>query len=1223
MSEQKINVIALEPFIDSSDELVRVLGKGTQAEVITVPSPEEALQVVQQFLPCLMIVSIRGTLDGQPQTDLLKKIEKLIHSGRVKPLVISSVKKHPLARSIAAIGITDYVEEPVPIKSLFFKLNLIFKAIKALLKTDARKAEDDQKRVFKAAETEKLEKLGVNGEVTPKFKPALQLGEDTFVFKNAGAKKIGKAYTLRAEGPLPETGSWMEEPGKDAKDKKWRWVPKKEKGVPEEAAKGDGWVHEGEEPVFETQSGKWRLKSEKPHLFYRKDGKNAGAKVDTDENGHLNIAEDSATARDNLMLNKTMVSQEKEERIRQKQAAKIEEERATKASLMVTKTPKEARKAEELAKKAKEDALAAKEKLELKKKEEQAAVARDLQAKGEKSEAAQNDLRGKDSNKGDELQDKRGEESADEHAIRAKKSARKKKEKDGEEELEIHSKDPTLEGLKKEDLAGEQNLRDRMRDDVEVNLSREKDPEGLSKEQLASSQNSFQDREGKEIRDLTKNEEDSLETVRAKKGRKKDRNKGKDGVESSADRDEEKDSDPLQRKKRNTERARKRIEKLKAEEQEDTDRPIREEISKQEEAEIRRELGLQDKPEIDGKELQKRAKMRRSKDRKKAIQDLEESLEGKGAPLEALLSANGDEEPEVNDRTDEGEENKRNFRAIDSIDEEAAEGFFESKKEQKKKDKKDLKKSKSSSEEIHYLPRGDVQPQEGSWECEGEEWVYLPNFVFDSGFEKVEQLLPLWVFSGETEPELLESEQKWKFLGSAPQKIEQVSELPKKIRALLQNLCDQASMAQGKAPTPLEWSDDKPKKDLSKAKNLEGSSNHGSLNAEDLEDTKDATGKKRGLKGNKEKKGHKEELHLEAVEEEKQKSGELKLDDLELLGSDEGEKLEERKRRKLQKKSKELAKNGEEAADGGEAKTEGDSAAPESLGSAEWEKEKKKDLGKVRKDDKERKDDLGSVKEEEDEKQELGSVSQEDDQARELGDVTIAEEEKAALGSTSEEKESKKKARKLKKDLEKEARAEGEKSDNATNGDTLAGSESALEQKRKDLGKNANEEKSNSLVDGEKAAGFELGKNTNQSEKPAGKAESQAQQYELFSDSAAHAFQLRELLVFVAIEDVRRSVAKFAEALPTILRAMEYAMPQCSFAYAAPGMNLPAEETSGKTKLIEIRGFDENAPLGQLVARSAEGRPDFSPREIYVLEKFAQALGRIEHPHAIPAAKAA
>ena len=299
MSQELVTVVHIQPGTDGSQSLVKqISAAGSEMELCEVSSVAEATQVVQQFLPCILLLPLTGEGNGEPEHQLLKTMEKSVQSGMLKVLVLSAIKNHPIKLKFAEVGIKEIVEEPVPAKALQFKLNFAYKAVLAARKRAALAAAGDM-RISKAGDAA-VNTDAKRNVVKSKYKPALQLAEDTFVFKTGSAKKAGKRIVLQMEGPDPETGRWVRD-GKEATAPRWRWEPK-QKPADQEAE--DGWIHEGDEPEYDEKTQSWQLRSEKPALYFRRKGKRVAAKVESEEDGTVSVAEDSPLAEENLTKNR-------------------------------------------------------------------------------------------------------------------------------------------------------------------------------------------------------------------------------------------------------------------------------------------------------------------------------------------------------------------------------------------------------------------------------------------------------------------------------------------------------------------------------------------------------------------------------------------------------------------------------------------------------------------------------------------------------------------------------------------------------------------------------------------------------------------------------------------------------------------------------------------------------------------------------------------------------
>ncbi|RYZ94892.1 MAG: hypothetical protein EOP11_25740, partial [Proteobacteria bacterium] len=253
---EKIKIVLLEPCTKAVEDLLKVIVQKGQAEVERVSSSAEVIQLTAQYQPCMLIACLTENGQVPDRVSMLKKLETPLKKGMVKTMITTSLKNAQLANVIAALGVTDFIQEPVPLRTMQFKSNLQIKAVENTRKAEERKRQGEEKIVFKKSDIAARDGTAGTGS-SAKVRPALQLKEDAFLFKNSGVKKVGKKFVLEMEGPAPETGEWKQHEDKGNAQTSWRWVPnEEEQGKPDN---GDGWVHTGDKPEFKEASGKWAM----------------------------------------------------------------------------------------------------------------------------------------------------------------------------------------------------------------------------------------------------------------------------------------------------------------------------------------------------------------------------------------------------------------------------------------------------------------------------------------------------------------------------------------------------------------------------------------------------------------------------------------------------------------------------------------------------------------------------------------------------------------------------------------------------------------------------------------------------------------------------------------------------------------------------------------------------------------------------------------------------
>ena len=136
-----------------------------------------------------------------------------------------------------------------------------------------------------------------------------------------------------------------------------------------------------------------------------------------------------------------------------------------------------------------------------------------------------------------------------------------------------------------------------------------------------------------------------------------------------------------------------------------------------------------------------------------------------------------------------GEGKRRVFRAFDSWEEPDPKEFAG----------KEKKPKRLGADREYFLDRNEVFPLEGAWRNSEGAWVYLPLAESDQGFDSVAKMMPLWIYRGKFEPELL-LENKWKFLGRAPELFENVEDLPRLIVRFLERLLNTEAVSDEDVP---------------------------------------------------------------------------------------------------------------------------------------------------------------------------------------------------------------------------------------------------------------------------------------------------------------------------------------------------------------------------------------------------------------------------------------
>ncbi|MGZ3651666.1 MAG: hypothetical protein ACXWSC_10775, partial [Bdellovibrionota bacterium] len=811
----KNTIVVLEPCTKSAKELLALVEEKSLAEVVRVNSAEEVIQTLAASLPCMLVTCINDNQDVPTRIQLFKRLESSIKHQGLKVFVVTPLKNRQLADMVTQkMGVADYIVEPIPVRTMQFKANLQLKAVDNFRRQQELKKAAEEKIVIKKLDNAKKNDVPAGNEVKTNAKPALQAGEDTFLFKNSGVKKAGKKFTVELEGPAPETGEWVPHEDKGDAQTSWRWVPNEEK---EKQAAGelppDGWVHKGDKPQFNDNSQKWAMSSETPSLSLQAKGKAVAQKMGVDETGEVFVAEDSPAAEENLQKNRAKAALLKPKKDSEKKSIKdllagTEDEAKQPLSVESINPGQEKTAGAKTANRTgkndgKIDAL----KALLEGGEEETGVAgilndqRELNA--DEITAVMTDKRSREKEKAavfNGLKEAIAEEEEAEAAEKAgatldflkKKKDLQKKESApiddvlaGMNPLKSGKEAPAKERLAKKakkDTSAEDALarltRSLNEDDAETGNDPLADIFGADGEESGADEDTTGAKGRPQLKlggGLAKKKAGALRSDPAdKRGELRDR-QGEGAAEKLAS----------LRKERT--RAMGDIQAL-------LDSPLPDKLSAEEEQEIREELGLQGRPEIQPKDLIRKKRLKNAQELKDRLRELDSELssaeeEASGEVISAGLRAEIKEN--TPGRTGDLSRDKLNGirGAFDSADE--AEAALEEERKRHKLKLEERKNKIGHKDKAFYMPQAELTPLGNAWDSAGSHYVYLNAKVRYKGFDKLEDLVPLWIFEGEDVPQLLDKTKQWRFLGGQPTQAKTVAEIPKPVRDFLVGLRDQ------------------------------------------------------------------------------------------------------------------------------------------------------------------------------------------------------------------------------------------------------------------------------------------------------------------------------------------------------------------------------------------------------------------------------------------------
>ncbi len=815
-----ITVVVLQPSTEGSESLVAALSENKYCEVIKVESPQEAVQLAVQSQPCLVVTSFVDQSTIMNSMVFLKGIHGLTKRGRIKSVVVSKLKSPKLRAASQKLMVSEFMEEPVPARTIQFKANIQIKAVDAIKKKDAELRAKDQKVQLKRGEMKKAKQ---EYDSQASMKPQLGVKNDAFTFKGAQVKKKNNGKTnFNLGGPDPASGDWVEHESEEEGKTAWRWVPNDEEE--KKAAGGedgkDGWVAEGEKPKFNEAKKKWEFEAEKPRVYQRKDGKAEAEKVRTNEEGELEVAEDSeeATEKVNKSLKAIEEREEAEKKDPRQKGKKPESEESGDKNKKVKRKPA-----------SKEERL------------------KNLLGDDDDEETEFNGL--KESNEEDGEHEKRGfdlENQLDEGPGKTNET------KDGRTEDEETAKDPKKNKEKIKPQKG--SLKDRLLDgeddsddvsagdlndkrsssaeeEIEKNDKREKADDEIGKdkkEKIKPKKNDLKDRligedddeadDSKEasagdlVDKRSKDNADKLAGLRDRLGEDEnmDENEAHENLNATAGRIKEakksgfdvneqiKKSQENAKEKKLAELKKKLIDAAKKE----AAKPIPKELSDEERKEAEKELGVAE-GELSDEDLakkRKKEKLKKMMDKMKELDAMELNMEDEKKGAFNVHDIKKEDPTNTQSQKNEANTDQEGggWGARDS-DQEGDEVEWKGHKSDSEKTDSKIKKKKSDRVAF-YISEEELNVEGAAWEHSENYFICVGPEIKYRGFKEIAELLPIWIFNGEDKPEFLDKDKRWRFYEKEATKVESLADLPLEVSDFLNAMNDQLKSGLSQEP---------------------------------------------------------------------------------------------------------------------------------------------------------------------------------------------------------------------------------------------------------------------------------------------------------------------------------------------------------------------------------------------------------------------------------------
>lgn len=143
-TDKKIEEKPAEPKASSSDsvllvlspqikELQKVIDRCSKEENIhneVVSKYEEVIKKTKEYSHVVMLCSVQNKDDIMKIMNILKPLRALVYSKKVFPIAVSTIKNPKLQDALMKSGVRDYLNFPVSLQTLFFKLRVQFRAHK-------------------------------------------------------------------------------------------------------------------------------------------------------------------------------------------------------------------------------------------------------------------------------------------------------------------------------------------------------------------------------------------------------------------------------------------------------------------------------------------------------------------------------------------------------------------------------------------------------------------------------------------------------------------------------------------------------------------------------------------------------------------------------------------------------------------------------------------------------------------------------------------------------------------------------------------------------------------------------------------------------------------------------------------------------------------------------------------------------------------------------------
>jgi hypothetical protein len=282
----ELSLIIVKPALPAVSDSLKVFKSKRQEPVIEVEKPTDAAEMAINGLPCVIVMSIQEEADVIACLQMIKTISPDRKDKLRRVVVVSRLQNSKLNNSLLTRGAVDVLHDRIAPTAMVFKISLQLSQIHRLMKEP-----DDSVMVKGRAGVDTGGMTVVSGSNSGYQSTNQVLPNDIWFLRGQPPKKVGIQWVTDMDGPDPDAGTW-EPVENESHGETWKWIPFGNDGKPSGKA-SSGWQFDGNRPVFDAETEKWRFVATKPRLSYQ-DGKNKPeCKISHDPDSGLSLASDN------------------------------------------------------------------------------------------------------------------------------------------------------------------------------------------------------------------------------------------------------------------------------------------------------------------------------------------------------------------------------------------------------------------------------------------------------------------------------------------------------------------------------------------------------------------------------------------------------------------------------------------------------------------------------------------------------------------------------------------------------------------------------------------------------------------------------------------------------------------------------------------------------------------------------------------------------------------